>query len=249
MDFLRTATIRSGSLNARSRVVHLSKTLALSDVVVEDGSGRMLAHGTSRCFLITIEPSMLPEQSAVAEDADGSPDPFLRPVEGQILAQEYWNNRSGLDINDEWLQGGLLPPVMRLLGLSPVTGKPGEVVAQLRNSAWTRNGMGVTFGGVLAAAADLTMCSAILTTLPAATSFAPLDLKVNFLRPLRPGDGDVTLRATVTHSGRSIAMVTCEVLNAAGKTVCLASESVLVLPGRPWDRAIAVSEEPMQLST
>lgn len=84
-------------------------------------------------------------------------------------------------------------------------------------------------------------------TEPAATAFAPLDLKVNFLRPLRPGDGDLTLRAKVTHRGRSIAMVTCELLNEAGKPFCLAAESVLVLPGRPWDRAIAVSEEQVQM--
>lgn len=248
MDFLRTATIRSGSLIARSRVVHLSKTLALSEVVVEDGNGRMLAHGTARSFLLSLEPSMLPEPLSAATDAaDELPDPYLRSVDDGVQAQDYWNRRPGAQILDDWVAGQLLPPVMRLLGVSPLSVQPGEVVAQLRNSPWTRNGFGTTFGGALAAAADLTMNSAVLSTLPAATAFAPLDLKVNFLRPVRPGDGDVTMRATVTHRGRSVAMVACELLNAAGKRVAVASESVLVLPGQPWDRAIAVSEEPVGL--
>lgn len=243
MDFLRTATLRGGALIARSRVVHLSKTLALSDVVVEDSNGRMLAHGTARCFLIQLEAGMLPEQAASPAEEDGSPDPYLRPVEGHVMPQEYWNETPGVQIMEESVSGQMRPPVFRLLGLVPQTVSPGDVTTRLRNSGWTRNGFGITFGGALAAAADLTMNGAMLSTLPAGTAFAPLDLKMNFLRPVRPGDGDVTVRATVTHRGRSIGMVTCELLNDQGKRVALASETVLVLPGRPWDRAIAVSEE------
>lgn len=246
MDFLRTATIRSGTLIARSRVVHLSKTLALSEVVLEDGNGRMLAHGTARSFLLDIDASMLPAPFAGMADEDDL-DPYLRPVQGEVRSQEYWNERSGAAILDDWIRGDMLPPVMHLLGITPRSMQPGEMVVQLRNSPWTRNGFGTTYGGALAAAADVAMSSAVLSTLPAGTAFAPLDLKVSFLRPVRPGDGDVTLRATVTHRGRSIAMVACEAVNEEGKRVALASESVLVLPGRPWDRAIAVSEEPVRL--
>jgi uncharacterized protein (TIGR00369 family) len=87
------------------------------------------------------------------------------------------------------------------------------------------------------------MSLALTGVLPAATSFAPLDLKVNFLRPVRPGEGDLPVDATVTHRGRSMALASCEVVNTEGKRVATAGESFLVLPGRPWDRAIAVSEE------
>jgi uncharacterized protein (TIGR00369 family) len=246
MDFLRTATVRSGAINARSRVVHLATTVALSDVVVEDSTGRMLAHGTSRCFLTRPDASMAPQQGPSAEE-DGTPDPFLRPVEGNVMPQDYWNQHSGAEINQQWLQGEMRPPVMRLVGLTPQTSQEGVVTGRLRNSPWTRNGMGVSYGGALAAAADLAMSGAVLGTLPAATSFAPLDIKVNFLRPALPSDGDLTVRATVTHRGRSIAMVVCELVNEAGKRIALAAESVLVLPGRPWDRAIAVSEEQIGL--
>jgi uncharacterized protein (TIGR00369 family) len=247
MDFLRTATLRSGTLNARSRVVHLTKTLALSEVTVEDATGRMLAHGTARSFLIRPDESMLPEQGELPEPADADPDPYQRPVVGEVRSQDYWNQTPGPEVLSDWILGGKLPPVMGFLGLVPVSGEPGTMVNRLRNSPWTRNGMGVTYGGVLAAAADLTMSSAILSTLPAGTAFAPLDLKVSYLRPVRPGDGDVTLRATINHRGRSIVVLTCEMVNEAGKPVCVASESVLVLPGRPWDRAIAVSEEEIPL--
>ncbi len=246
MDFLRTSTIRSGALNARSRVIHLTKTHALSDVTVEDSTGRMLAHGTSRCFLVNVDASMLPEQGPTPDEG-GAPDPHLRPVEGDVMPQEFWNDKAGPEICDLWLRGEMRPPVMRFLGLSSESWEPGTVSARLRNSPWTRNGMGITFGGALSVAADLVMNAAVLSVMPAATTFAPLDLKVSFLRPVRPSDGDVTVRATVTNRTRSIASVTCELVNAAGKTVALAAESVLVLPGHPWDRPVAVSEQPMGL--
>jgi uncharacterized protein (TIGR00369 family) len=70
-----------------------------------------------------------------------------------------------------------------------------------------------------------------------------LDLKVNFLRPVTPDGATLTANATVTHRGRSIAVVASEVLNYQGKKVALATETILILPGRPWERPIYVVDE------
>ena len=68
-------------------------------------------------------------------------------------------------------------------------------------------------------------------------------LKVNFLRPVVPHQGDLLARARIVHRGRTIAVATCEIVNAEGKTVAMATASVLILPGRPWDRPVYVEDE------
>jgi uncharacterized protein (TIGR00369 family) len=72
------------------------------------------------------------------------------------------------------------------------------------------------------------------TTVDAGTSYATLDLKVNFLRPVVPDGRQLEARASVVHRGRSIAVATVEILTADGKTAALATSSTMILPGRPW---------------
>jgi uncharacterized protein (TIGR00369 family) len=80
-------------------------------------------------------------------------------------------------------------------------------------------------------------------TVPAGTVFSPLDLKVNFLRPALPGDGEITATATQIHAGRKIAVYTINVRDGAGRLLATANESVLILPGRSWDKPVQVADE------
>ena len=43
--------MESRQLVARSRLIQAGRQLGLSEVTVEDAEGRVLAHGTTRCFL------------------------------------------------------------------------------------------------------------------------------------------------------------------------------------------------------
>src|SRR5436309_15631527 len=51
MNYLRPASVESERLVARGRLIQAGRSLGLSEVTIEDGRGRMLAHGTTRCFL------------------------------------------------------------------------------------------------------------------------------------------------------------------------------------------------------
>jgi uncharacterized protein (TIGR00369 family) len=73
----------------------------------------------------------------------------------------------------------------------------------------------------------------VQTTLPAGTAFAPVDLKVCFLRPVSPDGRDLLARGTVIHRGRSMAIAISEVFNADGKKAAVATGSTVILPGRP----------------
>jgi uncharacterized protein (TIGR00369 family) len=81
------------------------------------------------------------------------------------------------------------------------------------------------------------------TTVPAATAFNSIDLKVYFVRPVAPQHGDLTARARVVHRGRTIAVVNCDITGPAGNLVAQANGSILILPGRPWERPVRVADE------
>jgi uncharacterized protein (TIGR00369 family) len=109
-------------------------------------------------------------------------------------------------------------------------------------SPWLATWYGVIYGGAVALLSEGSATSAVLSTLPPATACDPLDLKVNFLRPVRPHRGEVTAHAKVTHKGRTLAIVDVEV-HAEGKLAAIANETVLILPGRDWEKPIDVADE------
>ena len=87
-------------------------------------------------------------------------------------------------------------------------------------------------GGAIALLADAALSTAIQTTLPARTALSPIDLKVNYLRPLASDGREATARGTVYHAGRRIAVAHAAVHDADGKRVALATGSAMILPGR-----------------
>ncbi len=131
----------------------------------------------------------------------------------------------------------------RFLGLRFADVAEGEVTVAMPATRWMASGLGTIYGGALATLADWAASGAVMSVLPPATAFAPLDLKVNFVRPAFPGDGDIMAKARLVHRGRSIAIVHCEILGVDGKQVAIANESIMILPGRPWERPVHVSEE------
>ena len=95
--------------------------------------------------------------------------------------------------------------------------------------------------------ADFAMLIAVETTAPAGVAFAGLDLKVNFLRPVSPRGADLTARADVVHSGRTITITQAAVAGPEGKPVALATGSSIFLPGRPASLGeVELSEEGSQ---
>ena len=237
MNFLRPAGPWSGRLSARGKLIHTTPTVGLSEVYVEDGEGRLLAHGTSRCFLQRFDPSAPiapPAVSAVAGPYD-SPDPYLRPVEGTTLPPSTWERMTGLEFVRAVIGGDIGPaPVSLLLGMTILDADDGVATTTAPAHEWLCAPEARVYGGVTAYMAHDTMAVAVQTMLPKATSYATLDLTVNFVRPI-PADGRaLQARARVFHRGRTFAVAGAEVVNADGKTVATASSSSIILPGRPF---------------
>lgn len=228
-----------GQITARGRVIQRRRTVALSETHLTDGEGRLVGHGTALCFVQPPVPEIprgqpLPAEAAPSEPVATTPDPFQRPAGGTVLSQQIFDRHSGLDVLRAQIAGELpAAPIYHLLGLAPVRAADGEATFVLPATEWLcAPPRGRAQGGFIALLAEAAMMGAIQTTLPPGTAFAPIDLKVNFLRPLRTDGREARATGRVLHSGRRIAVAGSEVRDADGKAVAIASGSAMVLPGR-----------------
>jgi uncharacterized protein (TIGR00369 family) len=249
MSYLRPASVESERLVARGRLIQAGRSLGLSEVSVEDAQGRVLAHGTTRCFLfqpITPVPDPPKSLEVVAPQAFDTPDPYQRSPAGEVLGQEVWDRRSGLDIMRGLMAGDLpRPPIANFTGLHWTQIDEGEATLAIPMTEWFNSPAMRIYGGAIAWMADVCLAGAVQTTVPPRTAFSPLDLKVNFVRPVRADGRDLVARGRVVHRGRTLAVATAELVNAEGKTVALATGSTLILPDRPWtlERPVVAEEE------
>jgi uncharacterized protein (TIGR00369 family) len=206
--------------------------------VLDSRDDRLLAHGTSRLSIlpkIDGPPEAPDDPPAHEPPAYETPDPFQRPApEGTVIPQEVWSSASGLEVLERQLRGDLPSPAIHALtGLRPVEVGEGRATAVLPASEWLNSPTGRLQGGAIAMLADFAITVAVLTTAPAGMAIAGLDLKVNFLRPV-VGDGrDLTARAQVEHSGRTLAISRATITDDDRRPVMLATGTTMHLPGRP----------------
>lgn len=238
INYLRPPTIRSGTIIARGRLIHSSRTLGLSEAQLEDGRGRLLGHATSRCVIVAVDPRALPAREGQRESTSLR-SPFSAEADGVVYGQDFWNATPGI----EAMKLAATTPALRVFGIRVVEVRESEVELAMPASPWLAQAFGVVYGGAIAYLADAALICAAGTTVPAATAFNSVDLKVNFLRPVMPGSGELRARARVVHRGRTIAVANCEILDPAGKPVALASGTTVIVPGRDWDRPVRVEDE------
>ena len=113
----------------------------------------------------------------------------------------------------------------------------GSAVCTMPASPWFATGFGTFYGGAVALLADAALSAAVTSTLPPAPSFGPLNLKVDFLRPVNPDGRDLVASATVVRRGRTIAVTTAGIDDADGNTVAIAAGSAMILEDHPWPAA------------
>jgi uncharacterized protein (TIGR00369 family) len=131
----------------------------------------------------------------------------------------------------EGLRLQIPPPVARLVGFEPVRIEEGKAVFRLeaqRNKH--SNPMGTLHGGILCDLADAAMGMACASLLELVESFTTVELRINYLRPVR--EGLLEARARVVHSGKSIVYLECDVVALPGeKLVAKSSSTCQILRG------------------
>jgi uncharacterized protein (TIGR00369 family) len=146
--------------------------------------------------------------------------PFLQRVRGEVVPDDVWESRSGLEVLRAHIAGELSsPPIGELLGLRAVAASEGAATFALPAHGWLAQPLGFVQGGVTGCLADSAMASAVQTTVADGRAHAPVDLRINFLRPVLPDGRELTASASIVHRGRSMAYTRADVVNEDGKIV------------------------------
>ena len=241
MSFLRPVVPKEGTaVTGSGQLIHRGRSMGISEAFLFDQDDQLISHGTTRCTIFPpIEPvPEPPDLSAPPHEweppGSATDDPLRRELEGEVISQEEFERRSGLEVLQALISGELpRPPIHHLTGLRAVDATEGEAVVVLPCSKWLSTSAGTVQGGFTAMLAESAMTSAAFSTAAADTAVAPLDFKVNYLRPVFPDGKDLTARARILHQGRTLVIVAAEITNAEGKQVALATGSSMYLPGRP----------------
>ena len=246
LNYLRPITGDSGQLIARARSIEVGRRVGLAEALIEDGRGRLIAHATTRCFVISIDPPDAPDGFPVLETPTfETPDPHDRPLPPGPVSGETWNRETIADVLDRQRRGEVPPPPFaRLFGMDEVDGGAGRFGCSMKATPWHSSPAGTVYGGILAYFADSSLTGAFTSVLDESETVAPLDLKVQYLRPVAPDGGKLRCEAEVVHRGRSFATARAEIRNEAGKAVALASSSATIISGRSWSSFAVVDDAP-----
>jgi uncharacterized protein (TIGR00369 family) len=121
------------------------------------------------------------------------------------------------------------PPVADLIGFTVSEAGDGRTVVLLEAGQQHFNPMGTLHGGILCDIADTAMGIAFASTLAPDESFTTVELKINYLRPVR--EAKLRAEGRVVQRGRTVGYVECEVTDERGRLIAKSNSTCLVLRG------------------
>ncbi len=126
---------------------------------------------------------------------------------------------------------GELPPVpvAQLIGFRLTAVEPGRATVELQADERHRNPMGTLHGGILCDIADATMGIAYASNLEDGETFATIEMKINFLKPI--WNAKLTAVGRVVKQGRTIGLVECDITDEKQSLVARASSTCMTLRG------------------
>jgi uncharacterized protein (TIGR00369 family) len=232
LSFVRPMSRKTANMVGRAETVHSGSQVGLSMIQITDQDGRLLAFGSTRCLISDV--AVDPDAQYPPPDLGPTepPDPYLRapPDDGYFNLAEVLNG-TPIELQRQTIARPQVFPVWRLTGYRPTVVEDGHVEAVLPTAAWFSNGGPSIYGGLLAWAAEFTLGASVYSTLSPGDVFGTLDMHIRFTRPSLVNQGDLRLAASVRHRGRLLRVAACDVDNAAGQRVAMATSSALVVKG------------------
>ena len=227
---LRPANPESGAVITRARVVHSGRTVTVAEVLVEDGSGRGVAHGTGSVATVPMQddPPQRPLRP-VEEPRYGTPDPYLRPDPHPVRA-ELGDGITGLELVTSVVARDVILPFAELLDWSPRDVGEGSFSCSVPVTEWLCVEPDRVDPAVLTALVSVSVHLASLTVQGVGPSLRPVHQAVQFLRSLRPDGRDIVVRARLMDWDGGRAIATTELIDADGNVVARGEQ--LAVPGR-----------------
>jgi uncharacterized protein (TIGR00369 family) len=137
----------------------------------------------------------------------------------------------GNSLSERWLNGNE-GGIAKLIGFRLTTLDPDRALVEFEPGPQHANPMGTLHGGGLCDIADAAMGMAWIAGLAEGESFTTVEMKINFLRPVR--GGKLTAEGKVIRRGRTLGYAECEIRDEAGRLVAKTSCTCMTLRG---DRA------------
>ena len=125
------------------------------------------------------------------------------------------------------------PPIAEAMDFTLSEVEEGRVVFTGMPSARFFNPLGTVHGGWTATILDSAMACAAHTTLKAGEGYTTLEMKLNYVRPVMPGSGQVRCEGKLIHRGGTVATTEGRLLDARGKLLAHGTETCLIFPAKP----------------
>ena len=137
--------------------------------------------------------------------------------------------RVGLEFLQSMIDGEVPgPPIAQLLGMALASVAQGRAVFTLTPDESMFNPIGVVHGGIVCTLLDSALGCALHTALPAGKGYTSVEIKVSYLKAVRPSSGLLTATGRVVRAGSRVGFTEGEVVDASGDTVATATSTLLL---------------------
>ncbi|SOC39886.1 uncharacterized protein (TIGR00369 family) [Rhizobium subbaraonis] len=137
----------------------------------------------------------------------------------------------GLKVMQSMLAGELpAPPMAQTLRFSLVEVEEGRVLFKGLPTREHLNPLGAVHGGWTATVMDSALGCAVFSTVAPGEAYTTIEFKVNLVRPLLPGMGEVFCEGRLVHRGRTIATSEAWLRNKNGKLLAHGTETCAIFP-------------------
>ena len=122
-----------------------------------------------------------------------------------------------------------LPAIAKLMNMKITEVSDGRCAMQMPVDARYANAIGTLHGGVICDLADAAMGTAFVTTCEEGQTYATVELKCNYLRPV--WESMLTASAWVVSRGKTMGLTECEVRDDKNRLIAKLSSTLTVLLG------------------
>ncbi len=150
---------------------------------------------------------------------------------------------SGLEYMQALVKGEIPQSGMsQLLGFRLTEVSEGRAVVVITPGEQHYNGLGIVHGGLAATLLDSALGVAINTMVPTGQAFATLEMKINYVRPIRGSVGELRCVGNVIHVGGRVATADGRVEDAEGTLYAHGTATCMLFRHRPANGESQVDE-------
>ena len=156
------------------------------------------------------------------------------PCSPAPIPAEAKRTLSGLDQLRAIRNGRLgVSPMQALMHMRLIEAEDGRVVFGGIPEEKHYNPGGTVHGAFTAAMLDSAMGCAVLTALPAGVGHTTIEFKLNLVRPMSAGIGEVRAEGWIVHRGRTIATAEGRLSDPAGKLIAHGNTTIMIFGAKP----------------